>query len=242
MGKAWVEKLEPFLLSKACNNIYARLKKDAKNNDIFPINTDLFKAFKLVEPDKVNLILMGMEPYYDKYVTTGKPQADGLAFSNSYGTIQPSLEVLLRGISYEEDLDYKEYYETNDLTYLTKQGVLLFNKSLTVINKQIDSHNGLWNPLWEYFFKNIYNSKIPILTYGKKADEIKNYLKKTDLYWNLLHPNFYVRKKESMDTKGVYKQINNYLRKEKNIAIKWSYKSWKSWNKIDWLDSTLSPF
>lgn len=104
----------------------------AQGKTIYPEKKDWFKAFEITPLSSVKCVIIGQDPYH------GENQANGLAFSvNSATKIPPSLKNI-----------YKEIQQTfngaspkhGDLTYWSKQGVLLINAALTVEADKPGSH------------------------------------------------------------------------------------------------------
>ncbi|WP_428330935.1 uracil-DNA glycosylase [Mucilaginibacter sp.] len=108
---------------------------------IYPKNSDIFNAFNTTPFDKLEVVILGQDPYH------GENQAHGLSFSVQKGiTIPPSL----RNIYKELQTDIPSFTPPNhgDLTEWAKQGVLLLNASLTVKAGMPGSHQ---KKGWENF-------------------------------------------------------------------------------------------
>ena len=108
---------------------------------IYPPQPDVFNALKYTPLDKVNVVILGQDPYH------GPNQAHGLCFSVQAGVkTPPSLKNM-----YKELLtDIDGFVEPNHgtLTSWAEQGVLLLNATLTVRAHQAGSHQ---KKGWEQF-------------------------------------------------------------------------------------------
>ncbi|QGX62791.1 uracil-DNA glycosylase [Alteromonas mediterranea] len=108
---------------------------------IYPPQPDVFNALKYTPLDKVNVVILGQDPYH------GPNQAHGLCFSVQAGVkTPPSLKNM-----YKELLtDIDGFVEPNHgtLTPWAEQGVLLLNTVLTVEQGKAHSH-AKWG--WETF-------------------------------------------------------------------------------------------
>ncbi|APD90788.1 uracil-DNA glycosylase [Alteromonas mediterranea] len=108
---------------------------------IYPPQPDVFNALKYTPLDKVNVVILGQDPYH------GPNQAHGLCFSVQAGVkTPPSLKNM-----YKELLtDIPGFVEPNHgtLTPWAEQGVLLLNTVLTVEQGKAHSH-AKWG--WETF-------------------------------------------------------------------------------------------
>jgi len=244
MSKEWAMLFKPFIESKEMNAIYAALKIHSKTNTIYPLSSDTFQAFKLVKPKDVKLIVIGEEPFCGMFHQTQLPQADGLCLSNGYAgkIIMPDLIAFLKSLSKYFDLPYEDYFKINNLSFLAEQGILLLNKSLTVNRNKIDSHKGLWDPFYKFFFEKIMKdlNNIPIIVLGENLIKISNY---SAPIIELKSPSFYSDRDEDMlFPNKCLDEIDDYLREYKGVAIKWSHVVWKE-NKNNPLFSThLLPF
>jgi uracil-DNA glycosylase len=112
---------------------------------IYPKGGDIFNAFNTTPFDKVEVVILGQDPYH------GENQAHGLSFSVQKGiTIPPSL----RNIYKELHTDIPGFTIPNhgDLTEWAEQGVLLLNASLTVQAGLPGSHQ---KKGWEEFTDNV---------------------------------------------------------------------------------------
>ena len=108
---------------------------------IYPPQPDVFNALKYTPLDKVNVVILGQDPYH------GPNQAHGLCFSVQAGVkTPPSLKNM-----YKELLtDINGFVEPNHGTLppWAEQGVLLLNTVLTVEQGKAHSH-AKWG--WETF-------------------------------------------------------------------------------------------
>src|SRR3990167_6930926 len=102
---------------------------------VFPPPKNIFRAFELTPFDKVEVVILGQDPYH------GPGQANGLCFAVGEGVaLPPSLQNIFKEI--ESDLGQKVVNRTGDLERWAKQGVLLLNATLTVAAHNAGSHQG----------------------------------------------------------------------------------------------------
>lgn len=109
-----------------------KVRTEYLTGTVFPHPTKVFRAFELVKPNEVKVVILGQDPYHTPHV------ADGLAFSSLSGNaVPPSLLNMFKEI--ESEFGYR--CERNpDLTRWAKQGVLLLNASLSVRSGEANSH------------------------------------------------------------------------------------------------------
>jgi uracil-DNA glycosylase len=116
------------------------LKKERQRHKIFPPEKEVFAALKLTPYSKVNVLLLGQDPYHDD------GQAHGLCFSVRLGIPPPpSLLNIFKELQHDLGFDTPR---RGYLAHWAKQGVLMLNAVLTVRAHQPGSHR---NQGWEIF-------------------------------------------------------------------------------------------
>jgi uracil-DNA glycosylase len=109
-----------------------KVRSEYLRGPVFPHPTKVFRAFELVKPNEVKVVILGQDPYHTPNV------ADGLAFSSlPENTIPPSLLNIFKEIESEFDTPCER---NPDLTRWAEQGVLLLNASLSVRSGAANSH------------------------------------------------------------------------------------------------------
>lgn len=116
------------------------VRSEYKKGEVYPPGRKIFSAFDNCPFDKVEVVILGQDPYH------GPGQAHGLSFSVNNGVpLPPSLQNIFREI--QTDLG-KPFPPTGNLERWAKQGVLLLNAVLTVRRGEANSHQGKG---WETF-------------------------------------------------------------------------------------------
>lgn len=179
--------------------------------NIYPMPDKIFNAFNKTPLDNVKVILLGQDPYHNVIASYKNnkdkknkkaekneedekdndswnnifdkiPQAMGLSFSVNDGVkIPSSLTNIYKNMLVNNII--KEYPTSGDLTYLSEQGILLINSSLTVEHNKPGSHMKLWKPIINKILKEICNNcneklkknisaKIAFIVLGKFAYEM----------------------------------------------------------------------
>jgi len=140
----WRSLLDKELLSNKHIELISFIQSEYKSKTIYPEEKDLFRAFNLIKPSQVKVVIIGQDPYH------GTKQANGLAFSVSKFTkIPPSLRNIYKELV--SDIGCKTP-SNGDLTSWALQGVLLINSVLTVIDSKPNSHKNIG---WEPFTDNV---------------------------------------------------------------------------------------
>ena len=116
------------------------VKSEYKTHKCYPKGSDIFAAFDYCPFDKVDVVIIGQDPYH------GPGQAHGLCFSvKDEVAIPPSLINIYKELETDVNVSFPK---NGNLTRWAKQGVLLLNATLTVRANMAGSHQ---NKGWEQF-------------------------------------------------------------------------------------------
>lgn len=201
MSRPWFELTKKFFKTSHWLDIKKLLGTRMQQREVvMPHHSNIFRAFREVAPCDVKVVVLNTGPYtgYAKKDIQGNEleepvaYADGLAFScDSYIEAPRALSGLQNYVG-------KTFYKgeivgpflENDLTRLTRQGVLLLNASLTTDAFLPGSHNKYWRPFTEYVlkrFSSIYKARIYILC-GKYAQTFKPFINDENFIIEADHP------------------------------------------------------
>ncbi len=140
LNNEWHTFLEDELSKDYIIKLQRFIESEYKTKIVFPKYENIFRAFNLLEPDDVKVVIIGQDPYH------GHNQANGLAFSVcDECKIPPSLVNIFKEL--QDDLHCATPANGN-LTKWAKQGVLLINSVLTVVEASPNSHKNMG---WERF-------------------------------------------------------------------------------------------
>ena len=158
-------------------NLNKFLDKEYESFTIYPARENIYNALKLTDYDDVKVVIIGQDPYHEV------GQAHGLAFSVMDGVkFPPSLRNIFKELN--SDLGY-DIPLSGNLTKWAKEGVLLINTVLTVIEHSAYSHRGIgWEIFTDEIIKKLNDRKKPIIF----------------IFWG----NFAKQKKELIDLKKHY--------------------------------------
>lgn len=138
--ESWKEVLKDEFEKEYFKNLIEFVKTEYTQHTCYPKGNRIFAAFDHCPFDKIEVVIIGQDPYH------GPNQANGLCFSVSDGIPNPpSLINIFKEI--QSDLG-KPFPETGNLERWADQGVLLLNATLTVRQAQAGSHQGRG---WETF-------------------------------------------------------------------------------------------
>lgn len=187
--------------------------KTLNPNTLCPSLSNTFKAFKLCNYKDCKVIMLGMEPYPDKYM--GKTRATGILFGNNKDIpeedLSPSLfKVKEAAINFE--IPHNIINFDNSLEEWAKQGVLMLNSSLTCEVNKIGSHTNYWRPFISKFLYNMSNKNrgIVYLLFGEQAKSFEPYINsKYNSILKVKHPSYYARTNTIMP--NIFKDMNDLL-------------------------------
>lgn len=215
LEKEWSEKLSTRFSQEYKKELFSWLEQEYASKTIFPPKEKVFNALNFVTPKNVKVVIIGQDPYH----TFG--QADGLAFSCHNGTPQPSLRNIFKEIS--DDLGYTMSSST-DLTPWAKQGVMLLNTSLTVVEHLPASHsNKLWHTFTTEIVKilNELNQPIVFMLWGNHAKSFLPILNNSNhLVLQSAHPSPFSAHSGFFGCKH-FSKCNNFLMEHGLQTIDW---------------------
>ena len=181
------------------------------SGDFIPAAEDLFAALNL-PPADVKVVIVGQDPYPN-------PQhAMGLAFSvrESVSPLPASLNNIFKEL--DSDLGIKR--SNGDLSEWASQGVLLLNRSLTVIPKLSDSHSDIgWHEFTEEVIRVVAARGAIGVLWGKQAQEVGKLFSQLDQF-SSPHPSPLSAYRGFFGSKP-FSKVNNRLLEKGLTPIKW---------------------
>jgi len=169
-SSAWRDMIFSALDSSHVEKLEKYLQLEYRDYEIYPAQSDIFKAINTLEIDRVKCIILGQDPYH------GKGEAHGLSFSVPEKIkIPPSLRNILKEL--ESDLGFKST-KCGDLTKWSREGVLLLNTVLTVRADTPLSHRHLgWEMITQKIIELVAQHPTPkvFMAFGSHAHQcVKN--------------------------------------------------------------------
>ena len=191
------------------------LCNEYKTKNIFPPYSEVYNALKYVSLEEIKIVIFGQDPYYKIN------QANGLAFSLNKGVkITPSLRNIFKEISNEYGY---EIPSSGDLTSLARQGVLLLNTTLTVVENNPNSHKSIgWNNFVDSIINVIENNRknVIYLLLGNDAKKKEELIRNKDNIVYAGHPSpLNTSKKNPFIGSNCFKEVNKKIKKYYNLEI-----------------------
>lgn len=188
--------------------------KTVNPNTLCPALPNVFRAFKLCSLKDCRVVMIGMDPYPDKFM--GKPRATGILFGNNKDVpedkLSPSLQVVKESaINFEIPHNIITFDQT--LESWAKQGILMINSALTCELNKVGSHVNQWRPFVSKLLKNLSERETGIvyILFGRQAQTLKPYI--NERYNDIIeieHPAYFARSNKIMPY-SVFRQMNDTL-------------------------------
>ncbi len=177
----WSEKLEEHKSAiLQLSNLIER--KEKEHGEFYPLRENVFKALEMTPLDKVKVVIWGQDPY-PTLLPSGKPRAQGYSFGVDRRDQVPQS---LRNI-YKEIADNFSSFEApnhGDLTWLSNQGILLMNQSLTYCPANPKLYLNLWNR-FTYIIIKILNENVEgciHLLWGKQCEPLIEHIRSREIH------------------------------------------------------------
>jgi len=176
-----------------------------------PATEDIFRAFEC-EPTSIKVVIVGQDPY------PNRDHAMGLSFS--IPKIVKKIPPSLKNIYTEMHSDVGGASPDNgDLRYLTDQGVMLFNRglSITLPDKKV---NSLWYEFTDLVAQVLAEQGVIGIFWGNQAQEIAHYFPKEKQILSV-HPSPLSAYRGFFGSKP-FSAVNRILKSENKPLIKWT--------------------
>ena len=214
---SWHKHIKPFIESAECDLIFSHLKSRSNmGHKIMPISHNTFKAFE-IPMEEIKVVILGGSPYNG--IADGVTIANGLFLDCSHIAV-PSYELrnFYRGIEIEiyNGLSL-QYRDTQSIDYLTQQGVMMLNASLTT--EEHTNHEEVWESFINHVMKILDSLNIPIIFIGELAKS----------YSNLISNQWKITELDDIpggpgqvwDTQGTFRKIDDVLEELNKDTVMW---------------------
>ena len=213
----WKKELNKEFSKDYFKKIAKTIDNHHQKNLLCPKIDNVFRALNLVSINETKVVIIGQDPYH------GLNQANGLAFAvNKETKTPPSLKNIFKEI--ESDFQKPINTEKNLLSW-ANQGVLLLNNSLTVKEKNANSHKEIG---WDIFTDKILDlisskrENIVFILWGNFALKKENLInKEKHLILKSPHPSPLSAYKGFFGCKH-FSKANEYLEKHNKTKVNWT--------------------
>lgn len=214
----WYNRLYDYLVSSDFKSMIELINADRKRYDVFPDVDRQFRAFLETSYSAVKVVFLGYDPYPAYY-------ANGLCFAyEGKATFTPkSLQVLEWGIN--QNKVEKHPNRNKNLVYLSHQGVLMLNSSLTAINSEgiIHKHWEIWKQFTKFAIRqfDLYKQPIIFVLFGEQANFYKRYINKRHTVITVEHPAMAARENRPWQHEKLFEEVNKFLKSKGRDEILW---------------------
>lgn len=183
---------------------------------VYPKQEDVLRAYDMVEPEAIKVVLLGQDPY----ILEG--QAHGLAFSiyDENAKVPPTLKNIFKELAYE----YGVLRTKTNLSDWAQQGVFLLNTILTVEAGSSLSHKTLgWQDFTTQTIKYLNQQEQPIcyILLGNDAQKYEKYItNKQACILKSAHPSPLAAYRGFFGS-NIFKQANDWLLSQQLSEVKW---------------------
>ena len=184
IGNDWDEILNAETDKPYFRDIQHFLDVEYVSKTVYPPRERIYAALKYVPFSDVKVVIVGQDPYKNY------GQANGLAFAVSDGTkLPPSLVNIYKEM--ETDLGVDMHGKSGELTGWAKQGVLLLNATLTVLEGNSNAHSMCgWQTFTDSIIKMLGKRKKPMvfILWGRNAQMKEKYIEPQHYIIKSAHP------------------------------------------------------
>ncbi|MEA2091620.1 MAG: uracil-DNA glycosylase [Campylobacterota bacterium] len=216
LNSEWLALLDSEMQEKYFLKLQDFIETEYKSKTIFPKYENIFRAFNLISPDRVKVVIIGQDPYH------GDGQANGLAFSVcDECKIPPSLKNIFKELS--DDMGC-EISTCGNLTKWADEGVLLINSVLTVEKAKANSHKGKgWEIFTDFVIKklSLEYENIVFVLWGNPSQKKESLIDATrHLILKAPHPSPLSSFRGFFGSKP-FSKVNEYLKVHNKKEISW---------------------
>ena len=176
---SWDNMFKTFKTEKLFDQVNEKLSSvlgDLENELMYPYPSLVFNAFKMTDFDKLKVVFIGQDPYFDHEMLLNEPvpQAMGLSFSVPHGfKIPSSLSNIYENLVHFGHIQKKPTH--GNLEFWAYQGCLMLNTSLTVLDgsENKNCHQFIWRKFTDGIIKYISNNcdNVIFVAWGASAYE-----------------------------------------------------------------------
>ena len=219
LEESWREKLKNEMDEPYYRELVDKVQEEYENETCYPPEDKIFNALNLCPFDKVKVVIMGQDPYFNP------GQAMGLSFSVPEGVqLPPSLKTLYRALGINLNGINQS---SGDLTRWAEQGVLLLNTVLTVRKDKPNSHRKYkWWCFTDAVVRALNEKRehIVFMLWGRIAQRKERFIRTDNgrhMVLKAVHPSPAVRRKGEWNGKEHFTCCNKYLEKHGIAPIDW---------------------
>lgn len=216
ISEGWELLLSDFWESPGFGDLVFFLQEEYAGHTIFPPVQDVFRVFRLTDPETIKVVILGQDPYHRQ------GQAQGLAFSVPWGIkIPPSLKNIFKELNADLGIKIPEH---GNLEVLAQRGVLLLNSIFTVRQGKPGSHRGCgWEEFTNFVIEKISGTSTPTVFFlwGGDAHKKEGFIDgERNLVLKAAHPSPFSAHRGFLGCRH-FSKANEFLRSEGLGEVNW---------------------
>ena len=148
IDNSWLNIFDKYNLKykdKNLDNILNLIKIENMSKNIYPEYINIFNCFKHFKLYETKVVILGQDPYHNIN------QACGISFGVNNNKPPPSLKNIIKELNTDLNISMSDYTLLN----WAKQGVLMLNTSLTVVENKPTSHLKQWYEFTKFIIDDI---------------------------------------------------------------------------------------
>lgn len=188
-------------------------------NELCPKIENVFRAFELVSPNDLKVVMVGLDPYPQKGIATG------VLFGNKdipEDKLSPSLRIIKDAVI-DRSIPHGLIHFDNSLESWCRQGVLMLNSSLTCTVGHTGVHSLIWRPFMIKLLQDLSlkDNGLIFVFWGEEAKSFSKFIdnERHDILTER-HPAWYARCNEPMSSE-IFNKIDEILIGRYGKSIEW---------------------
>ena len=204
--ETWQEPVQKYFTEEDFLKTGIAIAQRRKLEKVYPEKDLIFRCFRETPYSKTLGVILGMDPYHQPGV------ADGLCFSTSDNNPTPASLMKIHKAIEKDCYDGFKLEQTNDLSYLSKQGILMLNTSLTVAEKLPGSHSQYWFDFTTAVMNAINDIDYPIfvLALGQNAAKFTSLVTNHKVF-TVEHPAAACYQAREWENESCFRKINEFM-------------------------------
>jgi uracil-DNA glycosylase len=206
MLETWEEPIREYFSSEDFEKLGINVARRRKVEKVYPERDKIFRCFNETPYKKTLGVILGQDPYPQPGV------ADGLCFSTNENNPTPASLMKIHKAIEKDCYDGFKLEQTNDLSYLSEQGILMLNTSLTVAEKLPGSHAEYWSNFTKAVMNAINDIDYPIfvLALGQNAGKFASLVTNHNVF-TVEHPAAASYQGREWNNESCFRKINEFL-------------------------------
>lgn len=217
INEKWDEILKAEFDKPYFKSLTEAVDREYATHVVYPPRECIYAALRLVDYDKVKVVILGQDPYH------GPGQANGLAFAVNNG-IEPPPSLVNIFSELRSDIGVAPNDDTT-LVGWANQGVLLLNAALTVRASEPQSHSTLgWHELTDAVIRSLNARETPVayILWGMSARKKAEFIDGRNFIVMSAHPSPLSAHRGFFGSRP-FTKVNSWLKSMNMAPVHWQH-------------------